>query len=214
LRPYPDSDIWRTKPEGVRSGPGDLDLMRYSLHKYLRLATAGNPSILVPLFAPPEHVLIATEAGHELRDLAPSIVSRRAGFRFLGYLESQRLRMMGADKQNRVPKRPELIEQYGFDTKYAGHAIRLGLQGIELMSTGRLMLPMSYPERRLVVAVRTGQFKFEECLSIIHEAKQQLTYILDNHKEAVPENPDYGAINEWMVAVHRREWKWNDSPVF
>lgn len=29
---------WRTQPEGVRSGHGDIDLILYSLRKYLRLA--------------------------------------------------------------------------------------------------------------------------------------------------------------------------------
>ena len=37
-----DDYIWRTQPEGVRSGPGDTDLVMYSLQKYLRLAIKGN----------------------------------------------------------------------------------------------------------------------------------------------------------------------------
>ena len=33
--------VERTQPEGVRSGPGDLDLVAYSLRKYVRLALKG-----------------------------------------------------------------------------------------------------------------------------------------------------------------------------
>jgi hypothetical protein len=40
---------YRTKPEGVRSGPGDLDLSLYSLRKYISLAAKGNPTALLPL---------------------------------------------------------------------------------------------------------------------------------------------------------------------
>ena len=36
----------RTQPEGVRSGPGDLDLIVYSLRKWMRLALTGNPTVL------------------------------------------------------------------------------------------------------------------------------------------------------------------------
>ena len=36
--------VERTQPEGVRSGPGDLDLVAYSLRKWLRLALKGNPT--------------------------------------------------------------------------------------------------------------------------------------------------------------------------
>jgi hypothetical protein len=45
--------VFRTQPEGARSGPGDVDLVLYSLRKYLRLATKGNPTALLPLYAPP-----------------------------------------------------------------------------------------------------------------------------------------------------------------
>ncbi len=46
--------VYWTKPEGARSGPGDLDLVIYSLRKYVRLAPQGsarhrNPSGLAPL---------------------------------------------------------------------------------------------------------------------------------------------------------------------
>ena len=38
--------------------------------------------------------------------------------------------------------RPELVAVHGYDTKYAMHALRLGLQGIELLTTGRITLPV------------------------------------------------------------------------
>src|ERR671922_1641924 len=71
--------VARTQPEGVRSGPGDLDLIAYSLRKYVRLALKGHPTILLLLFVPEELILVKTELGDELRELAPAIVSRRAG---------------------------------------------------------------------------------------------------------------------------------------
>src|SRR5690606_12928438 len=49
--------IFRTRPEGVRSGPGDLDLTVYSLRKWMRLALDGNPTVLLPLFVPEEEIV-------------------------------------------------------------------------------------------------------------------------------------------------------------
>ncbi|HUY44275.1 MAG TPA: nucleotidyltransferase domain-containing protein [Streptosporangiaceae bacterium] len=46
-----DHYVFRTQPEGARSGPGDTDLVMYSLRKYLRLAVKGNPTALLPLYA-------------------------------------------------------------------------------------------------------------------------------------------------------------------
>src|SRR5213079_956316 len=53
--------VERTQPEGMRSGPGDLDLVAYSLRKYVRLALKGHPTILLLLFVPDALVLVETE---------------------------------------------------------------------------------------------------------------------------------------------------------
>jgi len=43
--------------------------------------------------------------------------------------------------------RPGLVAIHGYDTKYAMHALRLGLQGIELRTTCRITLPTPEPDR-------------------------------------------------------------------
>ncbi len=58
-----DDYIWRTQPEGVRSGHGDTDLVLYSLRKYLRLALKGNPTVMLPLYAPEESLVVVTPLG-------------------------------------------------------------------------------------------------------------------------------------------------------
>ncbi len=80
-----DHYVSRTQPDGARSGPGDVDLTLYSLRKYMRLATAGNPTVLTVLYAPHDAVLVTTLLGDELREMAPHIASRRASRRFVGY---------------------------------------------------------------------------------------------------------------------------------
>src|SRR5207244_7518210 len=82
--------VERTQPEGARSGPGDLDLVAYNLRKYLRLALSGNPTVLLLLFSPLQSVVVCTERGAALRALAPAIVSRKAGPRFVGYMRAQK----------------------------------------------------------------------------------------------------------------------------
>src|SRR3954471_14916404 len=129
--------VERTQPAGVRSGPGDLDLVAYSLRKWMRLALKGHPTILLLLFVPDELVLVETELGRELRALRPALLSARAGRGYLGYLRGQRERLLGSRGQKRV-NRPELVEAHGYDTKYAMHAARLGYQGLELVEKGRL----------------------------------------------------------------------------
>ena len=45
--------------------------------------------------------------------------------------------------------RPELVAAHGYDTKYAMHALRLGLQGIELLTTGSHHAARPEPHRSI-----------------------------------------------------------------
>lgn len=132
--------VWRTQPEGARSGPGDTDLILYSLRKYLRLTIKGNPTALLPLYAPEEQLVVVTELGREVRMMRSRFLSQQAVERFLGYMHSQHERMLGQSKRN-VPNRPELIEKFGWDVKYGSHALRLAYQAFEIASAGTLTAP-------------------------------------------------------------------------
>src|SRR5690606_7796194 len=160
LRPF-EQYIFRTQPEGVRSGPGDLDLTVYSLRKWTRLALDGNPTVLLPLFVPDSEIVRIDGPGRELRANAHRFVSRAAGRRFLGYLRAQRDRMLGR-RGGRHTNRPELVETYGFDVKFAAHMVRLGVQGVELLETGRITLPMPQPWRTWLRDLRQGRHSRQE----------------------------------------------------
>ncbi|MBD0328798.1 MAG: nucleotidyltransferase domain-containing protein [Thermoleophilia bacterium] len=197
--------VERTQPEGVRSGPGDLDLVAYSLRKYVRLALKGHPTILLLLFVPDQLVLVQTDLGRELRALRPALLSRRAGRGYLGYLGGQKERLLGTRGQRRV-NRPELVEEHGFDTKYAMHAARLGYQGVELLETGWLTLPMPEPERSRVMAIRTGERSFEEAIAEIEEVERRLAAALE--RTPLPPEPDRAAVDGFLVEAYRRAWRW------
>lgn len=202
-------DHWqyRTAAEGQRSGPGDIDLTIYSLRKYVGLAVKGNPTILLPLFAPDDKLTVRTPWGLRLREMAPDIVSRQAGRRFLGYLDAQLERVQGRGKRNRVPKRPELIAAHGYDVKFAAHALRLGLQGLELMATGRVELPMSETQRSLCLTVRKGELRYENAVTWITEVRAALTRALDNGDSPLPERPNLESIQDFLIDAHRSYWR-------
>lgn len=198
-------DTWveRTKPEGVRSEAGDVDYTAYGLRKYLNLALKGNPTVILPLFAGDKQTRIITNAGRELRTLAPHIISKACYQPFRGYMHQQHERLMGSRGQRNVT-RPELVEKYGYDTKYAGHIIRLGLQGCELLRTGKLTLPMVEEERQLVVQIRTGGFTLNQVSRLITEHENKLNdAFLDS---ILREEPDTEAVEAWMLKTYQVYW--------
>lgn len=199
--------VWRTQPEGVRSGHGDTDLVLFSLRKYLRLAIKGNPTVMLPMYAPAESLVIVTPLGEELRDMRAAFLSQAAVERFLGYMRSQHERMLGQSKRN-VPNRPELIEKYGWDVKYGSHALRLAHQGFEIASTGNLTLPLPDRERERVLAVKRGEVDRDEVSAEISSLEVKVRSLLDEGGSPLPRTADLDRINAWAIDAQRRHWRW------
>lgn len=199
--------IWRTQPEGVRSGHGDTDLVLYSLRKYLRLAIKGNPTVMLPLFAPEESLVVVTPLGEELRNLRTGLLSRLAVERFLGYMRSQHERMLGKSKRD-VPNRPELVEKYGWDVKYGSHALRLAHQGFEIASTGNLSLPMPDRERSRVLAVKRGEVARDEVSAEISRLESAVRALPDEDRSPLPPTAEVVRISAWAIDAQRRDWGW------
>ena len=189
--------------DGARSRAGDLDLTIFSLRKWMRLALKGNPTILLLLFTPDDQLVHCDRFGSELRALAPSIISRRVQGPYLGYLQAQKQRLTGERGQKNI-HRPELEEMYGFDTKYAMHMLRLGFQGVELLTTGRLSLPMREPERSFLLDVRRGKISQQECLTRAGELEQELSDLAT--ASPLPEEPEEARVEEWVLDAYRKRW--------
>ena len=202
---FSPTETWvqRQQPEGVRSLPGDVELTIYGLKKYLKLALAGNPTILLALFVKGNMIQYISEEGEELQALAPHIISRQVAAPFKGYMRQQYERLIGERGQKNCT-RPELVEKYGFDTKYAGHIVRLGYQGIELLKTGRLTLPMRKEDAELVREIRMGKWSFNLTCAIIKDLEEILEDTIKNN--TLPERPDTAYVQEWMINTYLKYW--------
>ena len=204
---YPEESwVTRTKPEGVRSEAGDTDMIAYGLRKFVRLALKGNPSVLFPLFAPPSAIRQINEFGHSLREITKSFISKQVYATFRGYMRQQHERLLGLRGQRNIT-RPELVHAHGYDTKYASHIIRLGIQGEELLLTGKITLPMPLVQRGEVVAIRRGEFTLAEVSNKIIDAETRVNMALAN--SPLPDNPDSKQVQEWMLNTYLTVWKRN-----
>jgi uncharacterized protein len=196
-------DHWvsRTQEEGVPSGPGDLDLTIYGLRKFCRLAMKGSPTVLLLLYVEGEHVIELEPLGVELQSLAPAFVSKRAGRAFLGYLDTQRRGLLG---ERHATRTRELSGEHGYDTKYAMHALRIGHQGHELLTTGQISLPVSEPARSRLMAVRRGEVALDDVLAQLHDASARLERAVLTSD--LPDDADHKAIDAFLVSAYERAW--------
>jgi hypothetical protein len=195
--------VWDS-PGGLanRSGAGDLDVVIYSARKWTRLALSGNPSVLLLLFVPDEEIVHRDAIGAELTANASRFVSALAAERFLGYLQAQKAAMTGAVGAH--TNRPELVREHGYDTKYAMHALRLGLQGVELLTTGRISLPVPEPDLAYLRSVRRGEAPLPEVLAAITDVEARLTALRTS--SSVPAEPDRAWVDDWLHRSYLSFW--------
>jgi hypothetical protein len=168
----------------------------YELGKYVKLVVGGNPTILQLLYTPQPMWLQWTEEWprfqSELRDLCVSQLCRPA---FLGYLEQQKRKAIEGRSQ-----RPELVEKYGFDTKFMAHAVRLGQLGREILRTGKMTFPLV--NRDFVLAIRHGQYPQAYCLGVVDQLEAEIR----TTSSILPPTPDYARINRWLAEAYMNLW--------
>lgn len=172
------------------------DVTMYELGKYVKLAAGGNPTILQLLYTPESMwVQWAEEWPQMQQDLRSMCVSQKCRNAFVGYLDQQVQKAMG-DRQ----QRPELVEKYGFDTKFMAHAVRLGILGRELLTIGHMVFPLI--DREFILDIRQGKVAKETCLGLIAHFRHG---ILDTDSVLPPE-PDYDRINQWLAKTYLKMW--------
>lgn len=188
----------RTKPEGVRSQAGDIDLQVYTARKFAKLALGGNPSILNVLYVPSHYhqTVYWIAFKNSLQLYTPS---RRAGNAFLGYMRQQMERWQGLRGQKNVT-RPELVEAYGFDTKYAAHLIRLGYQGTVYMLEGRIPIPLPSQFAEAIRELRTGKLTEGEALDWATEIENKLHQAIIDSK--LPEGPNHAMVDQLLAETY------------
>lgn len=98
-------------------------------------------------------------------------------------------------------------------TKYAMHMLRLGLQGVEILRTGRVSLPMPEADRLWLMQVRRGEISMQEALTRAGELEREVKDLLETSH--LPEHPDRPRIEAWMTGRYLEWWKcqaWKPAP--
>lgn len=72
------------------------------------------------------------------------------------------------------------------------------MQGVELLGTGRITLPIPEPWLGWLRDLRQGKHTKEEAL----EAKLEKL----SSSSPLPQRPDYAKANAWLIKAYRRVW--------
>lgn len=198
---------YSSAPEGEKTPPGGTDRIIFSLHKFLRLAAKGDPNMWVLLNTPVDFHIRSATIGLDVLDHSKWLLSKRVGERHLGYLQKQVDRYLTGKRDKNT--RPELIANYGYDTKAAAHALRIAWQGFEIMERGKMALPMTSTMRNLLKAIRLGEISKKEALSMIDNYAALLAKSVT--RSELPDRPDYVRLNAWCAQLYRSWWDIRDG---
>jgi predicted nucleotidyltransferase len=136
----------------------EYDVTIYSIVKFFQLCMENNPNMVDSLFLPRRCVLHSTAIYEHVRDNRRLFLHKGSWHKFRGYAYSQMAKVK--NKTNRSnPKRAEIIEKFGFDTKFAYHICRLLLEVEQIMMTGDVILDNN---AKMLKSIREGEWTLEQ----------------------------------------------------
>ena len=178
----------------VMDGETEYDFGIYNIARFFNLCMQNNPNLLDVLFVPEDCILVETEIGKKIRANRELFVNQQCFHKFRGYSHSQFKRLSNGST-GKSPKRAKLIERYGYDTKYAMHMCRLGLEALQLLTTGTMNLRK---DAEFLLEVRKGYFKtLEEIMTWQVNIDLQLQEALKTTE--IPEFPPVEKIHTLLV---------------
>lgn len=169
--PRPEHVKLRTVVPRPGVGVEEGDLHRYPLRRFIALARKGNPSVVETLWAPLHGE--ATELAFILMDARKSFIGPHIIGPHRGYMKAQVERMLGVRGGHSAGTR--VVGECGYDVKYGMHALRLGLQCLELVKTGEMTRAGYVQELR---SVREGRVPWEDLWERLVGVDEELGRVL------------------------------------
>lgn len=193
----------RNKPYKIENGKEDADKVEgqvYTVGEYLGLCMKGNPTVIEIAFAENEHIVCSTGIGLQIASFIRSTFVTKHLFK--PYSAYHRAQMRKLQSQERVGKRKEVVDKYGYDVKFAMHAYRLGMQCIMAMQTGIIQPTLTGHHLQTAKEIRDGVYSKEEALKILDRVDKRM-YEAYQASE-LPAEPDRDLVEWYLVNLHKR----------
>lgn len=105
-------------------------------------------------------------------------------------------------EQDMGAKRRKLYAKFGYDVKYASHAIRLIWQLNDILTFGHMLLPYGDNKTRILKEIKLGQWSLDE-FDALYEAEVNSTDLLiESMQDNLPETTDYERIAEILEGFY------------
>lgn len=191
---------------------GRYDLVLYEFKKFVSLLEKGNPNVVGLLYLKPEYLYKVTKMGRILIENRNLFLTQALVHSMLGYANDQLKRLDGSLKLNFAykgymgEKRKKIVEKYGYDTKYAGHLIRLLRMCLEFIETRELNVYRENDGRELF-EIKNGKWSFSEveseAIKLFELCETKLGSISD-----LPVSADHNEVNNLCVTIVKEKFQY------
>jgi uncharacterized protein len=158
------------------------DFQIFSIVKFFQLAMENNPNIIDCLFTPRRCVLSSTSVGELIREQRGQFLHKGAWHKFKGYAYSQLHKIKTKTAQG---KRAELVEQHGYDVKFAYHVVRLLLEVEMILGEQDLDLER---HREQLKGIRRGEWTEAQLVQWAQDKERDLEALYAS--SSLPFRPD------------------------
>ena len=169
----------------------EYDISIYGIVRYFALCMEGNPNMLDSLFTAQDCVLHVTAVGTLMRENRRHFLHKGCWPKFKGYAYATLHKLRS---KNPIGKRRELVEEFGFDVKYAYHIVRLLNECEQILTNADIDLRMN---REQLKAIRRGEMSEQEVLEWASEKERFLEKLF--HESTLPNRPDQNLLRNLLM---------------
>jgi predicted nucleotidyltransferase len=167
------------------------DFQIYGIVRFFALAMENNPNVLDALFTPRRCVLSSTAIGEYIREHRTDFLHKGAWHKFKGYAYGQLHKI-----RTKTPtgKRAELVDEHGYDVKYAYQVVRLLLEVEQILVTRDIDLER---DREQLKAIRRGEWTLDQIDEWAQAKEKQLEALY--HTSTLPYEPDEALLRRHLM---------------
>ena len=183
----------------------ELDVVVYSLQKFVGLLLKSNPNVVGLLWLRPEHYLMLHPSFERLRENRDLFSSKVAYDAFAGYATAQIRKMEGGAFAGYMgAKRKELVERHGYDAKMAAHAIRLLRMGTEFLETGTMKVYRD-EDAEEIRSIKRGDWPLEKVKEAAEQGFQRALAARD--RSPLPPKPAFAQAEQLLLDITLDLWR-------
>jgi predicted nucleotidyltransferase len=191
-----------TSDNETANDPSDVDITLYGLRNWAHLVMKGNPNVIYFLYA--KNQALSTRLwDFYIRSMREELLTKKLIKQYLGFADAQRMRLTGERGLGRHGQRPDLVEKYGYDTKFAMHYIRLLVECEELLETRTISFPN--PKKQLLLDIRQGKYSLNGVFELGNDMDDRCSTL--KNRCNLPEAPEAYRLSERIAHVYRTHWK-------